>query len=122
MKKQLEYIMPGVTVNYEQVSGTASVFRVSNPTEKFAIDRIESRRAVELREEIAKYEIIVKSIEESLKNLSDIEQQFVRVRYFKKKSIQQTAMELGYSEKYVFNLRNQVLGKLLISLKGLLQL
>jgi DNA-binding CsgD family transcriptional regulator len=44
------------------------------------------------------------------------------LRYFDRKTVAETSIELGYSEKHIFNLRQQVMEKLLISLKGLTQI
>lgn len=120
MKEQLEYIMPSCTAKFELVPDSFGTFKIGSTTEKYAIDRIESKRALDLYEDIARYELIVNSIDNALKELEEIELKFVELRYFQKKSIQAIAEELGYSEKHIFNLRNRVMTKLLISLKGLL--
>lgn len=120
MKRQLDFIMPNMTARYELSEGSSGTFNISSSTEKYAIDRIESKRALELHESIQKYELIVNSIDGALKELEPIEKDFINLRYFKLKTIQQTAIDLGYSEKYVFNLRNGIMDKLIISLKGLL--
>lgn len=120
MKEQLDFIMPNMTARYELSEGSSGTFNISSSTEKYAIDRIESKRALELHESIQKYELIVNSIDGALKELEPIEKDFINLRYFKLKTIQQTAIDLGYSEKYVFNLRNGIMDKLIISLKGLL--
>ena len=121
LKKQLDFIMPSMTASYEIVEGSTGTFNIKNETEQFAIERIEGKRALVIHEDIQRYKIIIESIDEALKELDDIEKTFVQLRYFERRTIQQTSIELGYSEKYVFNLRNQVLDKLLISLKGLIQ-
>lgn len=119
LQKQLDYIMPNITATYELVEGTSGTFKISS-TEKYAIDRIESKRALLLHEDIEKYRMIIESIDEAVSELDPIERKFVEVRYINRKTIAQTSIELGYSEKHVFNLRNQVMDKLLISLRGLL--
>lgn len=121
MKEQLEFILPSCVTNYDVV-GTTGTFNVSSTTEKYAIDRIESKRALDLNEEIAKYQLIIRSIDNAIEQLEEIEQKFIKERYFKKKTIRETAIELGYSEKHIFNLRNRVMTKLLISLNGLLKI
>ena len=121
LKKQLDFIMPSMTASYEILEGSTGTFNIKNETEQFAIERIEGKRALVIHEDIQRYKIIIESIDEALKELDDIEKTFVQLRYFERRTIQQTSIEIGYSEKYVFNLRNQVLDKLLISLKGLIQ-
>lgn len=122
LKKQLDYIMPGCVANYEIVEGTTGTFSIRSTTEKYAIDRIESKRALDIYEKIQEYELIVNCIEQSLESLNEEEKKFVRIRYFDGKSMKYTADVLGYSERSVFNVRNEVLQKLTISLSGVLQL
>ena len=122
MREQLEFIMPDITASYEVQEGTTGTFNIKSDTEKYAIDRIESKRALVLHEDIARYELIINSIKEATESLDDLEQEYVKLRYFERFTMQQVSIELGYSEKRIFNLRNEVMDKLLISLKGLLQL
>lgn len=120
LQKQLDYIMPNITATYELVEGTSGTFKITSSTEKYAIDRIESKRALMLHEDIAKYNLIIDSIDNAVSELDEIERKFVELRYINRKTIAQTSIELGYSEKHIFNLRQQVMDKLLISLRGLL--
>lgn len=120
LKLQLDYIMPELTVNYSSGGGGNGTFNIQSETEKYAIDRIESSRALEIHENMERYNVIIKSIDEAMKDLDSIEKEFIKKRYFEGMTIPKTAIELGYSEKYVFNIRNQIFEKLLISLKGLL--
>lgn len=121
LKKQLDYIMPNVTASYELVEGSSGTFNIASKTEGFAIDRIESRRALELYEDIKQYQMILDAIDEALSGLEEAEREFIRCRYMENMTIPKTAMQLGYSEKHIFNIRNSAFGKLLISLKGILQ-
>lgn len=121
LQKQLDYIMPNITATYELVEGSAGTFKITSSTEKYAIDRIESKRALMLHEDIERYSIIIESIDQAVSELDPIERKFVELRYINRKTIQQTSIELGYSEKHIFNLRQKVMDKLLISLRGLLQ-
>lgn len=121
LQKQLDYIMPNITATYELAEGTNGTFRITSSTEKYAIDRVESRQALVLHEDIERYNIIIDSIDQAVSELDDIEKKFVELRYIKRKTVTQTAMELGYSEKYFYNLRNQVMDRLLISLRGLVE-
>lgn len=120
LQKQLDYIMPNITATYELAEGSTGTFKITSSTEQYAIDRIESKRALMLHEDIARYNLVIESIDDAVSELDDIERRFIEVRYINRKTIAQTSMELGYSEKHIFNLRHQVMEKLLISLRGLL--
>lgn len=121
LKNQLNYIMPNATANFELIDGSAGTFRITSSTEKYAIDRIESRKALDLHEDIKKYEIIISSIDEALKGLEETERKFIQYRYIEGMTIAKTSMKLGYSEQHIFNIRNHAFSKLLISLKGILE-
>lgn len=121
LKKQLDYIMPELTASYDVAEGSNGTFNITSQTEQYAIDRIESRKALELHEDIQKYQIILESIDESLNVLDDIEREFVKLRYFKGYNVTKVADELDFSEKHVFNIRKGVFDKLVIALKGILQ-
>ncbi|MDR4410625.1 transcriptional regulator, partial [Bacillus anthracis] len=56
------------------------------------------------------------SIDISLSELTELEYKFVEYRYFKNWTIEKSALEIGYSDKALFVIRNQVMDKLLISL------
>lgn len=121
-EQQLEYIMPSLVTRYgaDQVG---SFFYIVNDTEKVALDRIESKRALNLHEEIEWYKLIITSIENALEDLKQQEKDFVQLRYFDCLPIQEVKMKLGYSEeKSVYRIRRHVLDKLMISLKNLLSL
>jgi len=122
LTNQLNYIMPNVTASYEIAEGSTGTFNIASKTEKYAIDRIESRKALDLHEDMKKYELIINAIDESLNGLDEMEKCFIEYRYFDGMTISKTAMKLGYSDKYIFNIRNQTFNKLLISLRGILQI
>lgn len=118
-KKQLDYIMPSMVARYE-VDGKGSGFYISNNTERVAIDRIESKRALDLHENIKQFELICTSIERAFKELHSKEQDFVKLRYFDCQPIEVVKQELSYSEdRSVYRIRRHVLDKLLISLNNL---
>ncbi|SFU39931.1 sigma factor-like helix-turn-helix DNA-binding protein [Alicyclobacillus macrosporangiidus] len=119
LQKQLDWIMPSMTAKYDLVGGSHGSFVITSSTEKYAIDRIESKRALDLHKQIAQYKLIVESIDEALKCLSDVERQFVEYRYFRQWPIRKTAEAMGYSEKNVFVIRNQAMDKLLICLRNI---
>lgn len=121
-EQQLEYIMPSLVTRYEITADNESFWIVNN-TEKVALDRIESKRALDLKEEIEQYKIITSSIENAMKNLSEAERQFVMLRYFECKPMAVVTDALGYTEeKSCYRIRRHVLDKLLISLHNLLSL
>lgn len=74
-EQQLDYIMPSLVSRYE--ANNDSAFWVVNNTEKVAIDRIESFRALELKEEIERYKILTQSIENAVEALEMVERAFV---------------------------------------------
>jgi DNA-directed RNA polymerase specialized sigma subunit len=121
-EKQLEYIMPSLVSQFTS-DGTHSIFYVGNNTEHVALDRIESKRALDLKEEILRFQLVVDSIDNAFKELKENEQTFVKLRYFEALSIHEIKMKMGYSEeKSIFRIRRNVLDKLLISLNNLLSL
>jgi DNA-directed RNA polymerase specialized sigma subunit len=121
LQKQLDHIMPNVTATYKLSEGSNGTFEITSDTEDYAVDRIESKKALMLHEDIERYGIIIESIDQAVSDLDEMERKFVEVRYINRKTIAQTSIELGYSEKHIFNLRHQVMDKLLISLRGLTQ-
>jgi DNA-directed RNA polymerase specialized sigma subunit len=120
-EQQLEYIMPSLVARYSTDSGES--FFIVNNTEKVALDRIESKRALDLKEEIERYKIITSSIDNALANLTEIERRFVILRYFECKPMAVVTEALGYTEeKSCYRIRRHILDKLLISLGNLLSL
>lgn len=117
---QLNYIMPSLVTKYG-VDNNGAFFFIVNDTERVAVDRIEGKRALDLREEIERFKIITLSVENALIELQPIEQDFVQYRYFECLPIQEVKVKLGYSEeKSVYRIRRHVLDKLMISLNNLL--
>lgn len=118
LEKQLDYIMPKITASYSDV-GFSGTFNTESDTERFAIERIEGKKTKMIQSDIEEYRIIIDSIDDAVSDLEDIEKEFVRLRYKERKSIDFTADQLGYSRNYLFEIRNKILDKLLISLRGL---
>lgn len=119
-EKQLEYIMPNITANFDFVGNSSFI---ANSTEKIALDRIESLRALELHETIKRYKHIVESIDRAIGELTELETSFVNLRYFNLMQMGEVTTVLGYAEeKSVYRIRRHVLDKLLISLKNLLDM
>jgi hypothetical protein len=121
-EKQLDYISPTLVSCYAR-DGYGGGFYIANDTQQVALDRVESKRAVDLREEIEQYKIIVDSIDNAFEELKPQEQDFVRLRYYDCLPIYEVKQKMGYSEeKSVYRVRRHVLDKLLISLNNLLSL
>jgi DNA-directed RNA polymerase specialized sigma subunit len=119
-QKQLDYIMPSLVSGF-RTEGSQSIFYVQNNTENVALDRIESKLAIDLREEIEQFQIIVDSIENAFEELKMQEKAFVQLRYFECLPMYEVKVQMGYSEeKSVYRIRRHVLDKLLISLNNLL--
>lgn len=119
--KQLDYIMPTLISRYEVSTDTGESFFIINNTENVALDRLESKRALDLREQIESYQIIITSIENAVENLNEKEKDFVNWRYFECLPIDDVKMKMGYSEeRSVYRIRRHVLDKLMISLNNLL--
>lgn len=120
VEKELDYILPSVTANYEYREGSAGTFSIYSTTENVAIDRIESRKALFLNEERERLRILVESIESAISVLSDEEKVFIRLRYFENKSYTeiQSILKLGQNKAYAT--RKGILESLRISLVSLL--
>lgn len=121
LEKQLEYIMPNTTASYELREGGFS-FTVRSSTEDVALDRIEGKRALDIRERIGRYQIIIDTIEDALADLKPLQRKFIELRYFQELTFMEIAPKLGYSaESSVFTIRNQAFHRLLITCAGILQ-
>jgi hypothetical protein len=122
MKREMDYIMPNITASYEVREGSVGVFTFKSDTEDYAIDRLESKRALELHEDIKKYELLVECIDYAVKELDDTEKTFVKCRYFDRLSIEMTAAEMRYSPRTISEIRKQVKDKLVISLRNIMKM
>lgn len=122
IEQQLDWIMPGVTASYSDAEGSSGTFNISSKVENAVLDRMESKQALDLHEEKELYQHIVSSIDLAYDSLDHTEQQFLNERYMKKKSIPGVAAVLGYHEKYLHQIRNNLMDKLLISLSNILKL
>jgi len=106
LNKQLEFISSNE--NKEQIFAGDINARGTIIHPQNSIDR--------LSYELHQIELIKESIDISMSELTEVERQFVTYRYFKNWSIEKSALEIGYSDKALFVIRNQVMDKLLISL------
>ena len=115
--------MPSLVTRYEVDSETGETHFIVNNTEKVALDRIESRTAINLREEIESFKILTECIQNALDELTEIERLFVELRYFKCKPIAEVTNALGYAEeKSIYRIRRHVLDRMLISLNTIISL
>lgn len=119
LQKQLDYLLPGITADYEIKEGSIGSFTFKSKTEFAAIDRIEGKRALQIHEDIMLYKIIIEAIEDGLRELDDYEREFVEYRYFEGWSFNKAASEMGYTERNLFHMRSSILDKLLISMKNI---
>ncbi|MGF9977348.1 transcriptional regulator [Viridibacillus arvi] len=69
-----------------------------------------------IKNELNLLKFITENIDDALEELNDVELQYIECRYFKKWSINKSALEMGYSDKALFTIRNQLMEKLLILL------
>ncbi|MEH7114544.1 sigma-70 family RNA polymerase sigma factor [Neobacillus niacini] len=122
LRLQLDSIMPNITVAYEVRDGSVGTFIINSSTEKYAIDRIESKRALDLNEKMEQYQLIVDCIDSALLGLDEEERKFVESRYFSNFSAKKMAVMLGYGESTIFHKRLSILEKLQHSLRGIADL
>lgn len=120
-ERQLSYLYPNMTASFESDPVNGSTFKIST-TEKFAIDRIESKKALDLYEQIAMSKMIVESIDSALAVLNTQEQTFINLRYFQGMSFHEIADDMKASERSIFDLKKRIAHKLAISLSNLLSL
>jgi RNA polymerase sigma factor (sigma-70 family) len=117
-EKQLEYLFPSLIASYEVIEGKGA-FILSSSTEKAVLDRLESKKALDIHETIHNYTLITEAIDKSLEDLEEKEREFVKLRYIENMSVNDVSRKLRYSEKNVFKIRKRTLEKLLISLCSL---
>lgn len=119
---QLDYMLPSLTVRFDS-DGTSASYYIKNDTEKVALDRITSKRALDLREEIEQYKLIISSIDNALAELSETQREFVRNRYFLGLKMYEIKDKMHFSEeKALYRIRKQILDKFSISLNNLIRL
>lgn len=121
-QKQLEYISPSLVGNYRQ-DGNQSAFYISNNTEKVALDRMTSKKALDLIEEIEQLKIIISCIEDALNELGERELEFIQYRYFDEMRIYEILSKMHIGDaKTLYRMRKKVLDKFLISLNNLINM
>ncbi|HSX39115.1 MAG TPA: hypothetical protein VLI92_00805 [Candidatus Saccharimonadales bacterium] len=120
--QQLDYMLPSLTARYDSDGLTASYF-IANNTEQVALDRISSKRALDLLEEIEQYRLIIALIDNALSDLDEKQKAFVENRYFIGLKMYEVKAKMNVSEeKTLYRIRRQVLDKFAISLSSLMNL
>jgi hypothetical protein len=115
--KQLNYMLPTMT------SRNGAEEFIANDTEEVAVNRLESKKALKIREELEQYKLIISCIDEAISELDEKQKTFVELRYFKCFKMYQVKEEMSYKEdKSIYRIRKQVLDKFLISLNNLISL
>lgn len=117
MKKQLEHLFPMITASYEMREGTSGTFSNNSTTEDFAIKRAEKKAEMEWY--IQTYELVTSSIDSAIKQLDPLEKEFVEKRYLENVNIKTVAVNLGYSLRSTYNIKEEVKEKFLITLQNL---
>ena len=121
-QKQLDYMLPSLTTRYESDGMTASYY-IANNTERVALDRITSKKALDLLEEIEQYKLIIALIDNALTELDEKQKAFVEHRYFAGLKMYEVKAKMNVSEeKTLYRIRRQVLNKFEISLSSLTNL
>jgi RinA family phage transcriptional activator len=121
-QQQLDYMMPSLTARYDSDGKSASYY-IANNTEQVALDRITSKRALDLLEEIEQFKIIVTSIDNALGELDEKQKKFVELRYFSGMKMYEVKEHMHVSEeKTLYRIRRQVLDKFAISLGSLINM
>jgi DNA-directed RNA polymerase specialized sigma subunit len=121
-QNQLDYMLPSLTCRYDSDGKSASYF-ISNDTEQVALDRITSKRALDLLEEIEQYKLVLTSIDNALGELSEKQKKFIELRYFRGLKMYEIKPLMHVAEeKALYRIRRQVLDKFLISLNNLFSL
>jgi DNA-directed RNA polymerase specialized sigma subunit len=119
-QNQLDYMMPSLTCRYES-DGKSTNYFIANNTEQVALDRITSKRALDLLEEIEQFKLILESIDNATAELDEKQKKFLELRYFKGLKMYEIKPIMHVSEeKTLYRIRRQILDKFLISLNNLI--
>jgi len=121
-QNQLDYMMPSLTFRYES-DGNIAQYHIANNTEQVALDRITSKKALDLLEEIEQFKLILASIDNATAELDEKQKSFLELRYFKGLKMYEIKPLMHISdEKTLYRIRRQILDKFLISLNNLISL
>ena len=120
--QQLDYMLPSLTAKYDS-DGMSASYYIANDTERVALDRITSKRALDLLEEIEQYKLIITLIDNALAEIDEKQKSFVEHRYFEGLKMYEVKAKMNIAEeKTLYRIRRQVLDKFTISLSGLTSL
>ena len=121
-QQQLDYMLPSLTCRYDS-DGMSASYYISNNTERVALDRITSKKALDILEEMEQFRLIVACIDNAMAELPEKEREFVRNRYFLGLKMYEVKAKMNVSEeKTLYRIRRVVLDKFMISLKNLVNL
>ena|GEM_PF-1857506 len=121
LRKQLDYLYPKTTANYDlSKEGSTGTFLFNSTTENYGIKRAELSDA--LQAEIRSYEIIIDSIDRTLEVLKKREREYVKYRYFEGLENIDVADRMKCSLKMMYNVRDSFKETAQISLRNLLLL
>lgn len=121
-KQQLNYMLPSLTVKFTS-DGKTATYHIKNNAEEVALDRIISKKAIDLTEEMARYKLIIASIDNAMGELDEKQKQFVELRYFDGLKMYEVKAKMNVSEeKTLYRIRRQVLDRFVISLSSLMTL
>jgi DNA-directed RNA polymerase specialized sigma subunit len=121
-QQQLDYMLPSLTCRYDS-DGMSSSYYIANNTERVALDRITSKKALDLFEEMEQFRLIVACIDNALAELPEKEREFVRYRYFLGLKMYEVKDKMNVAEeRTLYRIRRVVLEKFMISLSALMNL
>jgi len=121
-QQQLDYMLPSLTTRYES-DGMSASYYIANNTERVALDRITSKKALDLLEEIERYKLIIVLIDNAMTELDMKQKVFVQLRYFEGLKMYEVKAQMNVSEeKTLYRIRRQILNKFEISLSSLINL
>jgi DNA-directed RNA polymerase specialized sigma subunit len=121
-QQQLDYMLPSLTCRYDS-DGMSASYYISNNTERVALDRITSKKALDILEEMEQFRLIVACIDNAMAELPEKEREFVRNRYFLGLKMYEVKAKMNVSEeKTLYRIRRVILDKFMISLKNLVNL
>ena len=121
LQETIDDISPNVTSSYEQRESTSSVFEIKSSTEDIAIDRIESRRVLNMLEEMRDYQRIINSIDNAMTALESQQRDLCNFRYIHNQSVQKTCQSANMSERVYHRERHKALKSLSISLSNIIK-
>jgi RinA family phage transcriptional activator len=121
-QQQLDYMLPSLTARYDS-DGMSASYYIANNTERVALDRITSKRALDLLEQMEQYRLVIALIDNALNELDEKQKAFVQHRYFSNLKMYEVKAKMNVSEeKTLYRIRRQVLDKFEISLSSLANL